>query len=154
MQSFLTNIPSIMKLLPDNRPKNLQLDIEKKCMVLYFPINLSRNIIKRDNSIIRIVWPHRWEFDKNPEDFIQVLLKLKENGYNFKVSLLGQGYKDAPDIIENAKEKLFNEIIHFGYVESKDDYLNILSQSHIAVSTAKHEFFGVSMYLNQSFFLI
>lgn len=134
-----------MKLLPDNRPKNLKEEIEKNSLVLYFPIDLPRNLVNLYDKLLHIVWPHRWEFDKNPESFIQVVLKLKENGLKFRVSMLGQGYKDVPDIFKKAKDGLHDEIHHFGFIESKSDYLNVLSKSHVAVSTAKHEFFGVSM---------
>lgn len=136
----------MLKLLPDNRPKNIKEDIAKKATVLYFPLKLdfSKNNL-RDNGVLRIVWPHRWEYDKGPDKFIKILWKLKENKYNFRVSFLGQCYKDIPDIITNSKQILKDEILAFGYVESRNDYLNILSESHVAVSTAKHEFFGVSM---------
>lgn len=145
--SFLTNIASVIKLLPDNRPKNLKDEIEKKAIVLHFPVKFPNMPLGKDweYKTLKIVWPHRWEFDKNPESFIKVLLKLKENGNKFKVSLIGQGYKDVPDIFNHAKELLHDEILQFGYVESKNDYFTLLSESHIAVSTAKHEFFGVSM---------
>ncbi|KAI4470878.1 glycosyltransferase-like 1 [Holotrichia oblita] len=145
-ESFLSNIGTIMKLLPDYKPKNLEFDIRPKSKVLYFPIDFS--IIPSSNEVsntLTIVWPHRWEFDKNPECFFKVLSKLKENSKKFLVSILGEMFTDVPSIFAAAREHFQTEIINFGFVESREEYLKILSRSHVVVSTADHEFFGVSI---------
>ena len=36
------------------------------------------------------------EHDKGPSDFAEVLLKLKDRGFHFKVSLLGKQSDDIP----------------------------------------------------------
>ncbi|GJQ79419.1 hypothetical protein Trydic_g16278 [Trypoxylus dichotomus] len=125
-ESFLKNIASVIKLLPDYKPKDLQLQIAPK-------------------YILTIVWPHRWEFDKNPDLFFRVLYRLKENNRKFLVSILGQTFADAPPVFSIARKHLQAEIINFGFVESKEEYFKVLGSSHIAVSTADHEFFGLSM---------
>ncbi|XP_044252988.1 glycosyltransferase-like domain-containing protein 1 isoform X2 [Tribolium madens] len=144
--SFLDNIKKITKLLPDWRPKNLKQKIECKCQVLYFPMDFS-HISAHDKltNILHIVWPHRWEFDKGPEDFFSVLMKLKEEKIPFKLSILGEPFTDNPPIFTTIKLVLKEEILNFGYIQSKSDYYNILASSHVVVSTAKHEFFGVAM---------
>jgi glycosyltransferase involved in cell wall biosynthesis len=38
-----------------------------------------------------------------------------------------------------------SKISHFGYVENRDDYYKMLVQGDIVVSTARHEFFGISI---------
>ena len=37
---------------------------------------------------LHIVWPHRWEFDKNPDEFLSVMVQLHEAGCQFKLSVL------------------------------------------------------------------
>lgn len=148
--SFLDNVNKIIKLFPDNRPKEIRERLEAKSEVLYFPVkfpaDIQTNLIsKLQESILHIVWPHRWEFDKGLDDFFNVILKLKRSRCRFKLSVLGQTYTDVSETFNKIKEELNEEIINFGYVESKSKYFEILQSCHVVVSTAKHEFFGVSV---------
>lgn len=144
--SFLSNIGKILKLIPDHRPKGLREQIEVKSQVLYFPMKFPvKQPSTRDDSCLHIVWPHRWEFDKGPRDFFDALTQLKECNCNFKVSVLGETFSDNHEIFTQIKENFIDKIAHFGYVKSKEEYFNILRSCHVVISTAKHEFFGVSM---------
>lgn len=145
--SFLDNIKNVVKLFPDYKPKNLRQTIEPKCQVLYYPLtypDIKTAIIPKCN-ILHIIWPHRWEFDKGPEDFFKTLYYLKEGNVPFRLSVLGETFKDVPEVFCNAKKDFENEIVHFGFVQNKNDYYKILMSGHVVVSTAKHEFFGVSL---------
>ena len=151
LDSFLGNLKTFFKIQPDFRPdiEQMKEEIASKAQVLYFPVKLMqfRNLQQERNNSkpLHIVWPHRWEHDKNPKSFFETLFKLKEAGENFKVSILGEQYQEIPEIFNEAKEKLEQEILHFGWVESKEKYFEILSEADVVVSTANHEFFGVAM---------
>ena len=90
-------------------------------------------------------WLYR-EFDKNPEEFFQTLYRLEAEGLtNFRLSVLGESFKDNPSVFREAKVRLESYIDHWGFLPSKSEYFQVLSQSHVVVSTAVHEFFGVAM---------
>jgi len=101
--------------------------------------------VGNDKSVLHILWPHRWEHDKNPDMFFRCLVKMKEEGILFRVSVLGETYTDVPEIFSSGRTSLEEYIQNFGFVESKEKYFEILEDCDVVVSTADHEFFGVAM---------
>ena len=57
--------------------------------------------------------------------------------------------KPAPfeisDLFEKYKSLLSTHIKHWGFIESKVSYHELLCKCDVVVSTADHEFFGVAM---------
>ncbi|MGZ0164691.1 MAG: tRNA-queuosine alpha-mannosyltransferase domain-containing protein [Planctomycetales bacterium] len=94
---------------------------------------------------LRIVWASRWEHDKNPELFFAALDELSRLNVPFEVSVLGESFRNSPSCFDDAKGRLSSQIRHWGFAESRAEYLRILSESDVVVSTARHEFFGISV---------
>ena len=92
-----------------------------------------------------IIWNHRWEFDKSPEVFARVLVRLAEEGLAFRVAIAGErGPNPSPALLQ-LPSLLGDRVLHHGYLESKDAYARLLWESDIVMSTTRHEFFGVAM---------
>lgn len=146
LNSFLDNIKHHFKLQPDYRPKDLANQIKTKCKVIYFPIDVEMiDTHLEEVNTLHIIWPHRWEHDKNPAMFFETLFKLKENSCLFLVSVLGEPFQEEDDIFDKARAILGSCVRQWGRLDSKFEYINCLRTGHVVVSTAKHEFFGVAM---------
>ena len=73
------------------------------------------------------------------------MFELDAGGLDFRLIILGQSFRKKPEIFSEAVDKLQQRIIHCGFVESRDEYAQLLAQGDIVVSTAKHEFYGISV---------
>ena len=143
--SFLEALPEFIEACPDYRPKNLIKEITEKSSVLPLGLDLNgfdKSMIKKENLIL---WNHRWEHDKNPELFIDTMINLRDSGINFKLAILGKKYKKVPDAFKKAERLLKKHIDYFGFVENVNEYKRIVSISDFVVSSANHDFFGVSI---------
>ena len=92
-----------------------------------------------------IIWNHRWEFDKNPDEFFQALDAVLDAGAEFRLALLGENCQTVPKAFIGARERYGVRIVQYGYVESRQQYIDWLSQGSIIISTAQQENFGISM---------
>jgi len=149
LTTFTENIKSLFQIQPDYRPNisDLESRIVKKACAMYFPLNITiqDSSAGKIDDVLHIVWPHRWEHDKNPIDFFECLIKLQNENYRFTLSVLGEQFTDIPKIFSEAKNILSTKIKHFGRLEMKSDYLSVLRNADVVVSTANHEFFGVAV---------
>ena len=123
--------------------------IQNKSVVLSPGMDFSmldcQSFPEKNDDVPVIVWNHRWEHDKNPEAFFQALFALQKKGLFFHLIVLGESFRHQPAIMQLAREKLSRNILHFGYCQDKKDYRTWLRRGTIVVSTALHEFFGMSV---------
>ncbi len=152
-ESFLAELPKLLKHFPDFREfHNIQV-IEEKSHVLHLGMDLfSLDAQKPDlGSQIRgnkspvILWNNRWEYDKNPDDFFKSLDILDEKELDFQVVLLGEKFSRQPEIFNKAQEKIGHRILQSGYVENRSEYIQWLYSSDILSVTSKQDFFGISV---------
>ena len=146
--SFLNALHKFLKQFPDhNALENVDI-IKEKSIVSYLGLDLNKfNQYKVDinNNIPIILWNHRWEYDKNPEDFFSCLKKIKEEDIPFQLVILGEQFDTEMPIFTEARHIFQDEILHMGYCESLSDYAQWLWKSDILPVTINQEFFGGSV---------
>lgn len=92
-----------------------------------------------------IVWPHRWEHDKGPEELLELARKTRAGGMKLEWILLGECRGEVPGEISTFLDEFKADVIHAGYIENRSDYLEMLSRADWVLSTARHEFFGMAV---------
>jgi glycosyltransferase involved in cell wall biosynthesis len=143
--SFLEAIEKLLKQMPDYQPLETIERIRSKSTIHPPGIEDIQPPEKREPGPIRILWAARWEHDKNPADFFKALNILKKSGNNFRLSCIGQQFRDIPEIFNQAKKCFSKHIDQWGFIENRDKYLKTLQQADVVVSTANHEFFGITI---------
>ena len=148
MNEFLDASRVFLSKHHDQKKSNTMELIQKKSFVLplgfvWTKFDKYKENIK--NKVPLIVWNHRLEYDKNPEAFFNLLLKLKDNNILFEVAILGENFRNAPIDLDIIKSKLKNEIIHFGYLDSFSEYVKMLWRADIIPVTSIQDFFGISI---------
>jgi glycosyltransferase involved in cell wall biosynthesis len=92
-----------------------------------------------------ILWNQRWEYDKQPAKFFELLYALQEEGIPFRVAVAGENFRNVPEEFLTAQARLGDAVVHWGFLPNRAAYLDLLGQADLVVSTAIHEFFGISI---------
>ena len=150
MQTFMAGVEQILKICPDMKFNGVLEIIKDKASIIHPGIDFSQidsTVRTKGGSFKKpvIVWNHRWEHDKNPQYFFKTLFELAANGLDFRLIILGQSFRKKPADFIAAQDRLQQRIIHCGFTESREEYARLLAQADIVVSTAKHEFYGISV---------
>ncbi len=144
---FMAGIDNLLRHMPEYRPRWVTARIADKSSVLYPGCRLKpppRQFASGKQPPL-IVWNHRWEFDKNPTAFFKTLDAIAGRGIAFRLAVLGENFQVVPKPFLTARQRLKKQIIHFGFIESHSDYMAMLSQADVIVSTALQENFGIAV---------
>lgn len=156
-EEFVEALPLLLRDFPDFTNLSTVQDIRAKSSVLHLGMNLeahekhdaAAHVAERHSPTSTeapiVLWNQRWEYDKNPEAFFQVMNRLDDAGYDFRLILAGEHFHEQPEAFETAFERYAERILHYGYAEDFDEYSRLLHRADIVVSTSRHEFFGVAI---------
>ena len=149
---FLEAIGTFFRRMPDHRPLEVIEKIRQKASVHPPGIEAKRGLVRSVDKtgctctrFARILWAARWEHDKNPEDFFAAMKILKDQGLDFRLNVIGEQFRDQPEVFDWAKTYFADYIDRWGYQPTRTDYETALAKSDIIVSTANHEFFGIGV---------
>ena len=155
-RDFLARLPKFLPRLPDYDRSWVLDTIARRAEVLPVGLDLAELDAQRphdsphDDSPVRrqparILWNHRWEFDKGPERFFGALRTLTERNVPFIVDVAGESFERRPEIFDTARAELGERVGQFGMIEDRVDYVRALWSADIVVSTSHQEYFGISM---------
>jgi glycosyltransferase involved in cell wall biosynthesis len=148
LEAWFEELPRLLVHFPDCTHVHLVPGVRARSGVLPVGCDLARLDRARverpagDGPIL--LWNQRWEYDKAPEVFFRALEVLAAEGLPFRVILAGKNVRQKAAEFEAAREWLGERVIHYGWADAAT-YARLLWQADVVVSTALHEFFGISM---------
>lgn len=143
--SFLDALSAALKKMPDYRPLEAVERIRAKSAIRPQGIRAMPQRGPRRPGPMRLLWAARWEHDKNPELFFDALDILESRGVDYRISVIGEHFRESPPVFAQAHERYAARIDRWGFQDSQEAYEAALLDADVAVSTAEHEFFGIGM---------
>jgi glycosyltransferase involved in cell wall biosynthesis len=146
-RSFLTTGEAWLQQLPDRVPRAWIPRLKARSCVLPVWLDLphpTRPLAPTGADRPWILWNHRWEHDKDPDTFVEAVIRLAAEGYPFQLVLVGGRARTWPAAFDRLRSTLPDRIERFGPVDGRT-YVDLLQRCDVVVSTARQEFFGVSV---------
>jgi glycosyltransferase involved in cell wall biosynthesis len=95
-------------------------------------------------SVPLVLWNQRWDHDKRPEKVFDALVRMHNDGVDFRLALAGANNRVDPQEFDRVQEALGSAVVHVGHLP-RGEYEQLLLRSDIVVSAAIQEFFGISI---------
>lgn len=146
--SFLNGARDFLDNMPDGVPEGLIAGLREKARVIPVPIE-DRLFTEYPGTINwacpHLLWNHRWEYDKGPDRLLKLLQALDKRSVPFRLSVVGERFRNHPAAFGQIYQQFENRIEQWGFLESREDYDHLLARADIVLSTALHDFQGLSM---------
>lgn len=151
-RTFLAGVAALLRRLPDATPPGVLDRLGALSRVL--PVPIEADCFCPDQSKgepFTLIWNHRWEYDKGPERLLEALRIFfagrKPLDPPVQVHVVGQQFRQQPECFAELRQLLDSHgaLGQWGYVDSRSEYRQLMAQSHVALSTALHDFQGLSV---------
>lgn len=159
--TLLEGAGRLLRKLPDRVPQGLIERLAERSRVLHVPLpddSFMQEVYKAGpqdsaesgegdayGTPVRIVWAARWEYDKGPDRLLAILRELERRGTDYRICILGERFRNTPEEFDTIKRDFNHRLERLGYAESRQEYLDWLRRADIVLSTATHEFQGLSV---------
>ncbi|MDP6652799.1 MAG: DUF3524 domain-containing protein [Gammaproteobacteria bacterium] len=155
-QTFLEGARSLIQRLPEKFPDSI-LDKLQDSQVIPVPIDTGplKPDPKKDtdsDSILEVIWNHRWEYDKGIELLLALVKQVAAQQLPFRFHIVGEQFRQQPQqfveinqtLAEHGKRTGISQG-SFGFVPERNDYLALLQRCDVVLSTALHDFQGLAV---------
>lgn len=146
-RSFLEGADELLRRMPDRKPETALARIEARSEVIPVPVPDGRGVPRQRHwpDAPHLIWNHRWEYDKGPDRLLALLRALRQRGQPFRLSLVGEGFRQAPEAFARIRDEFAGELINLGYMQSREAYDQLLGEADMVLSTALHDFQGLAV---------
>lgn len=152
MNAFLGATEAFMKRMPKPQLPDVGARLAAKSEVVHLGMNLanwpSPSQALDDLSHVdtpKFLWNHRWAWDKGTDAWMAFVDGMLKQNLPGEFIVLGESFGRKPEGWEALKDQMGARCLHWGYAESRDEYVRWLWESHIAPVHPKQEYFGLAV---------
>ncbi|GLS26610.1 hypothetical protein GCM10007877_23260 [Marinibactrum halimedae] len=164
--TFLRGAQALLNQMPDGVPTHVLDAIKEKSAVLPVPLedtlwkplstelntaekSEGENRLAKNSDAVTVVWNHRWEYDKSPDrllNFVNALAKCSDRPA-VRFHIIGQQFRKVPPVFDTLHQRLgeLGWLGRWGFIEDVHEYRSLLAHSDAVLSTALHDFQGLSV---------
>ncbi|MBT8198483.1 MAG: DUF3524 domain-containing protein, partial [Acidimicrobiia bacterium] len=146
LDSVFGALPRFLGQFPDHRHGGLIDDVAARSSVV--PVGVDLGAIPdpvRDGGPPIVLWNHRWEYDKGPEEFFDACRHASAEELAFRLAVCGESFGNDDPVFMSAHDDLADHIVHWGYIDEVVDYRALLASASVVVSTAHQEYWGIAI---------
>lgn len=145
LDSFFAALPGLLRSFPDRRHNTAIPSARAKSFVLPVGVDLRRlDPPARKRGPLVVLWNHRWDEDKDPAAFLSAMEEVVSSGSEVRIVLAGERFVGQSGRHADAVERLGDVVTEASFLPDAR-YRQALRRSDVVVSTARQEFFGVSI---------
>ncbi|MBQ77712.1 MAG: glycosyl transferase family 1 [Cellvibrionales bacterium] len=155
-RTAIDGLQALLKKFPEKIPISFVDEIMAKTSVLAVPLQTvdaaSQSLMTQQvdkKKAIKIVWNHRWEYDKGPDILLAIVEQLAAAGQAIEFNIVGQQFRQSPAAFSAIKQAIERsatiKLGRWGFVQSITDYQQLLTECDVVLSTALHDFQGLSV---------
>jgi len=142
-----------LQAMPDFVPTDVVDTLTQRAVVLPVPIAAHRPqagataASAAPDSGLQLVWNHRWEYDKGPDELLDIAQGLTASGCRFTLHVVGQQFRRQPESFARLRDCLrqAQALGHWGYIAQRSEYEALLLGSDVVLSSALHDFQGLAV---------
>ncbi|WP_372810016.1 DUF3524 domain-containing protein [Litorivivens sp.] len=154
LDTLIAGCEALCRKLPDQVPENGWFEcLRQKSRVLPVPLRALDSVAGREEEVapeqpLRLVWNHRWEYDKGVAQLEALVTALERGRQLVELTLLGQRFRTLPEEMKRLLAKSGNgyvRVVDTGYVADRAEYLAELGRQQVVLSTTLHDFQGLAV---------
>lgn len=148
LSSFMSGIAALMDKQPDEAPQGVVQSLLAKSHEI--PVPLAADVFDGGqepgrNDRLRVLWNHRWGFEKGPDRLLAFARALDESDLDAQLVLTGQRGRQIPMSMMELEQALSHRIAFNQHETDRQLYRARMAQADVVLSTAKHDFQGVEV---------
>ena len=145
--SFMAAMDALLKRANAVDLRGWRLKAEARSTVIWPPVetppvDCTESRILRNTE--RVVWPHRWEHDKGPDELLELATQHSDT-LDLRWTILGEQFPEVPPALRDFETRLAARTDHFGFEPDRAKYWRHLASAGWVLSTAQHDFFGLAV---------
>ncbi len=149
LSSMRQGAESLLRRLPDYVPTEQVMAGLQRATVLPVGIDPVAPARRAAGDRLSLLWNHRWEYDKGPALLLAVVKACAARRLPLDIHIVGQQFRHSPPEFQAIRRCIDNSetlaLASWGYIQARADYRALLEQCDVVLSTALHDFQGLSV---------